>query len=401
MPNVSIKKCVYSMAQINGQDAELVLYGDIVEQQPTNWWGEPVEGQYILLTEFLEDLAKITGCKTLTIRINSYGGDAGVSNLIHNRLREMSRKGTSLSCVIDGVAMSGGSLIMCACDSVRVNPSSLIMIHKCWQSLYGAYNADELREQAKQQDAWDKMQVEIYKRKTGLSDAVIMHMMSDTATMTGREAVEKGFADELIEDAQPLAIAASADGRTLFVQGKAFPLCPGIFAPDAIPTVKPDAKASDKTNTIQPVVTGGQGGNSMTEQELRAQYPDIVAQIEASARATVDTTAAVNSAVQAEQTRMKEIDAIAGLFDESLVAEARYGEKKCDAKELAFRAAQKASKSGAAFMADANADAKDSGAANVPAATAETGEAEEPKTEEQKIAVARAAVKSVLHPKEA
>lgn len=126
---------------------------------------------------------------------------------------------------------------MCACDTVQVNPSSLIMIHKCWCSLWGSYNADELRAQAEQQDAWDKMQVAIYKRKTGLSDTVLMHMMAEISTLTGREAVEKGFANELLEDAEPVKIAASADGRSIFVAGRQMHLVPGMFAPDNIPTV--------------------------------------------------------------------------------------------------------------------------------------------------------------------
>lgn len=105
------------------------------------------------------------------------------------------------------------------------------MIHKCWQFLWGGYNADELREQATQQDAWDKMQVEIYTRKSGLSATVINHMMADTTYMTGREAIDKGFADELIEDAEPTSIAASADGRSLFVNGRQMPPCSGDVRP--------------------------------------------------------------------------------------------------------------------------------------------------------------------------
>lgn len=163
-PQVSIKKSVYAMATTDsaGDSAEITMYGDIYEEQPTNWWGEPIEGQYILLSEFLEDLKQISSCKNITIRMNSYGGDAGASNMIHNRLRELARSGAKLTCIVDGVAMSGGSIIMCACDTVKVNPSSIIMIHKCWQFLWGGYNADELREQATQQDAWDKMQAEVY-----------------------------------------------------------------------------------------------------------------------------------------------------------------------------------------------------------------------------------------------
>lgn len=239
---VNIQRKVYSMATTDGSSAEIVMYGDIYEQQPTDWWtGKPIEGQFILLSDFMNDLEQIAHCKEITIRMNSYGGDAVVSNTIHNRLRELSRNGAKLTCIVDGVAMSGGSLIMCACDTVQVNPSSLIMIHKCWSFIWGSYNADELRQQAEQNDAWDKMQVSIYKRKTGLSDTVLTHMMADTTYMTGREAVEKKFADEVLEDSEPLSIAASADGRCLFVRGRQMHLAPGTFAPDYIPTVAPNA----------------------------------------------------------------------------------------------------------------------------------------------------------------
>ncbi len=368
-PAVSIQKKVYTMASVDGADAEITLYGDIYEQQPTDWFGNPVEGQFILLDEFLADLKQLAECKTLTIRMNSYGGDAGVSNVIHNRLRDMARVGTSLTCIVDGVAMSGGSLIMCACDTVKVNPSSLIMIHKCWSFLWGGYNADEMRQQAEQNDAWDKMQVEIYKRKTGMSDTVLLHMMADTTYMTGREAMEKGFADELIEDAEPVGIAASADGRTLFVRGRAIHLTAGMFLPDTIPTVTPEASAPAETNTKQPEKTTGQeGGNSMTIQELRAQYPEQVAAVEAEARASVDNTAAINAAVQEERDRLAAIDEVAGLFDPALVHEAKYGDTPCTAAEMSLRAAQKAAKQGSKFLTDAMNDTNGSGANDVGAA---------------------------------
>ena len=127
---INIRRNFYTMASNTGEDAEITMYGEIVESQPTDWWtGEPVEGEYIVQSEFLGDLEQVSDCKKLTIRMNSLGGDAGVSILIHNRLRELSNNGTEITCIVDGVAMSGGSLIMCACDKVRVNPSSLIMIH--------------------------------------------------------------------------------------------------------------------------------------------------------------------------------------------------------------------------------------------------------------------------------
>ena len=93
---------------------------------------------------------------------------------------------------------------MCACDTVVVNPASLVMIHKAAISLFDSCNADDLRKYASSLDAWDKAQVSIYKRKApGLSDMTISNMMAKTTYMTGTEAVEKGFADKLLEDAAP------------------------------------------------------------------------------------------------------------------------------------------------------------------------------------------------------
>ena len=368
-PAVSIQRAVYSMATTNGTSAEIVMYGDIYEQQPTDWWTEkPIEGQFILLSDFMAALEQIAHCKEITIRMNSYGGDAGVSNTIHNRLRELSRNGAKLTCIVDGVAMSGGSLIMCACDTVQVNPSSLIMIHKCWSFIWGSYNADELRQQAEQNDAWDKMQVSIYKRKTGLSDTVLTHMMADTTYMTGREAVEKKFADEMLEDAEPLNIAASADGRSLFVRGRQMHLALGTFAPDHIPTVTPEGNTPVEANTNTPVVTGSEeGGNSMTEQELRAQYPEIVEQVEANARAAGNADA-VNAAVQSERNRIREIDEVACLYSEEMVREAKYGEKACTAQQLAYNAAKAAAAKGGQVLKDLEEDTGASGTANVGAA---------------------------------
>lgn len=127
---VSIQRPCYAMATTDGQSADITMYGEIVEEQPVDWeTGEPIPGQYIIESEFLDDLNRISGCDNIIIHMDSLGGNAGVSILVHNKLRDLAAKGAKLTCIVDGVAMSGGSLIMCACDTVKVNPSSLVMIH--------------------------------------------------------------------------------------------------------------------------------------------------------------------------------------------------------------------------------------------------------------------------------
>lgn len=253
---IDIKKSVYALAVRDGAEAELTMYGDIYETRPVDWWtDEPIEGNFITLDEFLEDLKAVEGVSRLVIRMNSYGGDAIVADVIHNRLRELARNGTEITCIVDGVAMSGGSLIMCAADVVEVNPSSLIMIHNACHYLWGGYNVEDLRKCVESLDAADRMQCAIYQRKTGLPEEEIRGMMAETTYMTGTEAVDKGFADRLIDDAQPLHIAASADRHTLFVGKRTLHLAPGMTLPPQMETIEApeawSARMLEKLKTIK------------------------------------------------------------------------------------------------------------------------------------------------------
>lgn len=396
-PQVNIQRPCYAMASTDGQNADITMYGQIVETQPIDWWtDEPIPGQYIIESEFLNDLAQIEGCSQITIRMDSLGGDAGVSILIHNRLRELAAKGKNLVCIVDGVAMSGGSLIMCACDTVKVNPSSLVMIHKCWSHVWGNYNADELRKAADANDAWDKSQVSIYKRKTGMSETVLLHMMADTTYMTGKEAVEKGFANELLDDAEPVAISASADRHTIFAKGHALRL-PGVKLPDSIPLAKATAPAAAANTPAAPAAQSNEGGQSTMANNANPTTATPAAE---------NPQAAVDAAVSAERNRLAEIDSVANLFDPALVQEAKYGETACDARELAFRAAKAAAAQGHEFLKNLAADNAASGAQNVeavPGASA-SGSPESlpdakgnvPKTQAERMAAAEAVVAELL-----
>ena len=98
----------------------------------------------------------------------------------------------------------------------------------------------------------------------------------------------------------------------------------------------------------------------MTLEEMRAQHPDLVAQIEQQAAA---------NAVTQERARIEAIDSIAAsVGDAQLVRDAKFGENACTAEQLALKAMQKQAALGAKHLKDAAADNADSGAANVGAA---------------------------------
>ena len=363
----------YSMER-DGEHAEIIMYGEIVESRPVDFWtGEPVSGDFIIQSEFMTDLEALGDVKSLTLRVNSIGGDAGVSLLIHNRLRELADSGVSLSCIVDGVAMSGGSLIMCACDRVDVNPSSIVMIHNCFLSLMGGYNAEDLRREAGRCEAWDRAQVSVYSRKTGISEQKIANMMSRTTYMTGSEAVELGFADALLDGAEPLKIAASADRCILYVGERQIRLPPGAHCPETFPVVEAGADAPDETQHENLVQIGG----TAMEQEKENRRPENPASDMAEAAAPVGGESTVPDAqdpVAAERRRMQEIDEFACFCDAETVREAKYGATACSAQEMLARAARKAKQTGRNFLSSLEADTKDSGTMNVSASPGTSGQ---------------------------
>jgi len=367
---VDIRRDCYAMATTDGLNAEITMYGVVVKKHPVDYeTGEKIKGDFIALDEFMEDLEKLKNVKTITIRMNSPGGDANAAMPIHNRLRELKAK---VTVIVDGIAMSAASFIMCAADTVKLSESTIIMVHKSSFIIFFAIlNADEMRREADCLDAYDKALASAYVRKTGMDEATVMAMMSDETYMTGKEAFEKGFADELINTGETMNIAASADRSTLYFNGKPMSMPFPIPAlPGDIPTVNPGAAntATDTTYINQPGPTGSEEGETkMTLDELRTNHPDLVSALSAEFQAAVsaEIETKVSAAAEGERSRLKEIDEVSALFNDEVVHDAKYGEKPCTAQEMAYRAAQDAAKEGKAFMGKLEADNKSSGAQNV------------------------------------
>lgn len=390
----------YVMKTAGDDAAEIVLYGDIVSEQPTDWLGNPIDGQFIILSQFLEDFTQVENTKHLTVRIHSAGGNAYDAMVIHNKLKSMAAE---VTVIVDGIAMSGGSLIMCAGDTVKVFPGSLVMIHKCWAFLFGGYNATEMRRMADSNDAVDRSQAAIYQAKTGMQATDLLELMEKETYMTGQEAIDAGFADEF-EDGSGLAIATSADRRTLYVQGVpvwASTKEGGIPKALNLPTVE-TAGGAVKINTKKPAQTGdNEGGKTMakTLEELKKENPELAEQLMAEAQAAASAESPTpGNGVEAERQRLQEIDEISACFSEEMVQDAKYGANPCTAQELTYRAAKEMAKQGKKFVKELEDDAEDSGANKVNALPdGDDGSlGDEEVTGEQRMANARSQVQSLL-----
>ena len=397
MDNKTVMKIARACYDINVMEkaAELTMYGEVVETQPRNWLtGEFLDGQFIVLKDFLEDLKELKGIRNLTIHLNSVGGDAYSSLAIHNRLREMSNNGMKITCNVDGVAMSGGSLIMCAADTVRVNPSSIIMIHDCWQFIWDCANASDLRKMADEMDVINNSQAEIYTRKTGKSLEEIRDMMKTETYMSGRQALEHGFADELIDNAEDPEISVSADKQILFAHGRRMRIAAMGKLPDGIKVIETEPETDGGDNNL-PDDSGKKAEvTHMTFEDFRKENPEAAEAAIAEAKASVSHDDAIAQATAAERQRCQEIDELNGVFDAETIFAAKYGENPCTAQEMSFRAAQEMAKQGRSFLNQMKADYKESGADAVGAAPA-AAEEDKPMTADDMKALGAAMAKKL------
>ena len=359
----------WNVASVGEDEGEITLYGDVMSQQPVDWWtGEPEPGLYITPEGFMEDLATVKDKGRVTVKLNSCGGDLYTGIAIHNALKALSGE---VNVVVEGIAASAASVIMCAGDTVTVYPGSLVMIHGVSVLLWDSLNIQDMKQLIKGMDASERAVAEIYDGKTGLGVDTLRSMMTKETWMTGREALEKGFADAIKEDEDDPDMSMSRDRKVLYVNGIGHNVEGLRNIPGTIPiqkSAKPAARpAANKRPTNKAAKPEG-GKTHMTLDELKAQEPDLVSQIEQAATNAAKAQANTD-AVTAERQRLAAIDSIAASIpDQQMVHDAKYGDNPCTAQELCFRVMQQSAAAGQQFLSSFKADGAASGAASVGAA---------------------------------
>lgn len=346
----------WNMASVSEEEGEIILYGDVVDAQPVDWWtGEALPGNFITPEGFLEDLETVKGKAKITVKLNSCGGDLFTGIAIHNAIKALNADTTV---IVEGIAASAASVIMCAGKKVKCYPGSIVMIHGASTRVYGNMNQQDFEKYARALEGSNRAIAAIYAAKTGKETEDLLNMMADESWMTGAEAVERGFADEIVEETQNASITCSADRKTLFLNGVPHEM--GHRIPDFI-KVSNQAKPVDihakKANKEK-------GESEMNLEQLKKEHPELVAQIQAELDS--QTQAKIDDAVKQERERLAEIDEISATIPEQqMVQEAKYGETRCSAQELSFRALKESAKSGQRFLADFKEDGKESGTGEV------------------------------------
>jgi ATP-dependent Clp protease protease subunit len=133
------------------------------------------------------------GDRPVEVQINSPGGDMFEGIAIYNVLREHSQP---VTIKIMGMAASAASVIAMAGDTVEIGAASFVMIHNCWVVVVG--NRHDMQETAEYLAPFDQAMADVYSQRTGASAADCASWMDAETWMSGTVAIERGFADELL-----------------------------------------------------------------------------------------------------------------------------------------------------------------------------------------------------------
>ncbi|HEL1065124.1 TPA: Clp protease ClpP [Streptococcus equi subsp. zooepidemicus] len=157
-------------------------------QKVYDYYGMEAASAKSIIEQFPEDNSDIV------LEVNSNGGLVTVGSEIYTALRNYKGKVTA---EITGMAASAASVAVMGADKVVMSPTAQMMVHKAlfkWVS----GNSDDLDKASNALKSSDKAIVSAYVAKTGLSEDAIMDLMRNETFMSAQDAVEKGFADEVM-----------------------------------------------------------------------------------------------------------------------------------------------------------------------------------------------------------
>lgn len=193
-----MRKRYYSLYQdTENKTADIYIYGDI-----TSWpWIESDVSSYTLSKE-LQELDE--SIEQINVYINSYGGEVAEGLAIYNALKRHKAKVTT---IVDGFACSIASVIFAAGDERVMSNTSLLMIHNAWS--WAAGDSNDFKKEAEDLEKITEASVNAYMEIVNITKEELKEMMDEETWLSGEEALEMGFASQLVETEEKQAATQS------------------------------------------------------------------------------------------------------------------------------------------------------------------------------------------------
>ena len=165
-----------------GDKAEILIYDEI--------------GFYGVSAKDLIEALDTMKVPQIDVRLNTPGGDFFDGVAIYNALVSHDAE---IHMYVDGLAASAGSLIAMAGDKIFISENAFLMIHNPWTIAVG--EAEELRSSANRLDKIGAAAVKTYAGRSGLHTQQVVNIMNAESWIGADEAVEMGFATEVVNEA--------------------------------------------------------------------------------------------------------------------------------------------------------------------------------------------------------
>lgn len=132
----------------------------------------------------------------IELHINSKGGDAFEGMAIMNALKNYT--GGEKVAMVDGFCASAATLPLFAMDKVLAHETTMFVFHKSATMAFG--HADDIRKSADELDTIDSVVIDLYMKRFTGSREELEALLDDDKIITGKQALEYGFVDELVSE---------------------------------------------------------------------------------------------------------------------------------------------------------------------------------------------------------
>lgn len=182
-------KRFFEFKNITPTEADLFIYGEIVQEKSVDWWtGEESQTETGLM-DFKKELDNLGNIQKLNIYINSPGGDVFTASTMISMLERLKDKGTEINAYVDGLSASAASFLMFVADNIYLYKNSIVMVHKPMS--YAIGNANDLQ---KTIDALNKIEdsvmIPMYLSKAKCDEAKIKELIDAETWLSSTEMQE-------------------------------------------------------------------------------------------------------------------------------------------------------------------------------------------------------------------
>ena len=305
------------MSAEESDTAELMLYGEIIQNSP-EWWKWSKEDKSA--ADFKKAVDKVIeeGATKVLLRINSPGGVCTESVAMRSILANAGFQEINIR--IEGLCASAATDIATLPGAhVAIAEGSEYMIHNPWCITYG--NANDIEKTVNRLRNIEQMSRGFYTRRSGQSDEQVKAWMDAETWFTAEQAVEYGFADEVLKPdvsgATPAAACVSRETlATMHSLYKSVPEQITLRDSPAAERLSGSATDNKPTEGVPDMTAPKQEEEEIMEienitmEQIREGNPALFEQIQ-------------QDAVQSERTRLEDIDALTIPGYEDLAARAK------------------------------------------------------------------------------